>query len=137
MLLGLARAMRAMDKKLDAAWSQRAADTPLKTPEQALILASIVEKETGRANDRAMISGVFSNRLKIGMMLQTDPTVIYGLGAKFDGNLRRADLERDGPYNTYTRPARFSVVDASADLGQVEAAVRVALRSLLARESGA
>ncbi|WP_114970748.1 endolytic transglycosylase MltG [Rhodoferax ferrireducens] len=99
----LKRAMRAMDKKLEAAWSQRLPDTPLKTPEQALILASIVEKETGRASDRAMIAGVFVNRLRIGMMLQTDPTVIYGLGATFDGNLRRRHLQTDTPWNTYTR----------------------------------
>jgi len=79
----LRRALRAMDKQLAAAWRQRRPDTPLKTPAQALILASIVEKETGRASDRAMIAGVFSNRLALGMMLQTDPTVIYGLGETF------------------------------------------------------
>ena len=99
----LKRAMRAMDKRLAEAWRQRQPDTPLKTPEQALILASIVEKETGRASDRAMIAGVFSNRLRIGMMLQTDPTVIYGLGDTFDGNLRRSHLQADTPWNTYTR----------------------------------
>jgi UPF0755 protein len=99
----LKRAMRAMDKRLEAAWSQRLPDTPLKTPEQALILASIVEKETGRASDRAMIAGVFANRLRIGMLLQTDPTVIYGLGGAFDGNLKRAHLQTDTPWNTYTR----------------------------------
>ncbi|MEO7160974.1 MAG: endolytic transglycosylase MltG [Polaromonas sp.] len=100
----LKRAARAMDRRLDAAWSQRSADTPLKSPDQALILASIVEKETGKPSDRAQIGGVFSNRLRIGMPLQTDPTVIYGLGARFDGNLRRLDLLADTPYNTYTRP---------------------------------
>ncbi|MDO8249799.1 MAG: endolytic transglycosylase MltG [Rhodoferax sp.] len=99
----LKRAMRAMDKRLEAAWSQRLPDTPLKTPEQALILASIVEKETGRASDRAMIAGVFANRLRIGMLLQTDPTVIYGLGGAFDGNLKRSHLQTDTPWNTYTR----------------------------------
>ncbi len=99
----LARAMRAMDKHLEAAWSVRAADTPLKTPEQALVLGSIVEKETGQPGDRPMIAAVFSNRLRIGMMLQTDPTVIYGLGTKFDGNLRKKDLLTDTPWNTYTR----------------------------------
>jgi UPF0755 protein len=99
----LKRAMRAMDKKLEAAWNQRQPDSPLKTPEQALILASIVEKETGRGSDRGMIAGVFTNRLRIGMMLQTDPTVIYGLGDSFDGNLRRSDLKTDTPWNTYTR----------------------------------
>jgi len=100
----LRRAARAMDRRLDAAWSLRSPDTPLQSPEQALILASIVEKETGKPSDRAQIGGVFSNRLRIGMPLQTDPTVIYGLGAKFDGNLRRRDLLADTPYNTYTRP---------------------------------
>lgn len=99
----LKRAMRAMDKRLEAAWSQRQPDTPLKTPEEALILASIVEKETGRANDRPMIAAVFANRLRIGMMLQTDPTVIYGLGEAFDGNLKRIHLQTDTPWNTYTR----------------------------------
>jgi UPF0755 protein len=99
----LQRAMRVMDQRLGAAWQQRAADLPLKTPEEALILASIVEKETGRPVDRAMISAVFNNRLRIGMMLQTDPTVIYGLGAKFDGNLRKRDLLADTLWNTYTR----------------------------------
>ncbi|MFN7156462.1 MAG: endolytic transglycosylase MltG [Acidovorax sp.] len=99
----LRRAMHAMDRRLEAAWAQRAADTPLKSPDDALILASIVEKETGRASDRAQIAGVFANRLRIGMLLQTDPTVIYGLGEKFDGNLRRRDLQTDTPWNTYTR----------------------------------
>jgi UPF0755 protein len=99
----LRRAMWVMDQRLDAAWQQRVPDLPLKTPEEALILASIVEKETGRPIDRPMISGVFNNRLRIGMMLQTDPTVIYGLGEKFDGNLRKRDLLADTPWNTYTR----------------------------------
>lgn len=99
----LRRALHAMDRHLEAAWAQRASDSPLKTPEQALILASIVEKETGRASDRPLIAGVFSNRLRIGMLLQTDPTVIYGLGDKFDGNLRKKDLQTDTPWNTYTR----------------------------------
>ena len=97
-------ALRAMDKNLDAAWSTRLPDTPLKSPEQALILASIVEKETGQGSDRAQIAGVFTNRLRIGMLLQTDPTVIYGMGEKFDGNLRKRDLQTDTPWNTYTRP---------------------------------
>ncbi|ADU99377.1 endolytic transglycosylase MltG [Alicycliphilus denitrificans] len=99
----LRRALHAMDRRLEAAWAQRAPDTPLKSPEQALILASIVEKETGRPEDRAQIAGVFSNRLRAGMLLQTDPTVIYGLGERFDGNLRKRDLQADTPYNTYTR----------------------------------
>ncbi|VTU27769.1 putative aminodeoxychorismate lyase [Variovorax sp. PBL-H6] len=100
----LQRAMRAMDKKLEAAWAARASDLPLKTPDEALILASIVEKETGVAKDRAEIAAVFVNRLRVGMPLQTDPTVIYGLGTRFDGNLRKKDLQTDTPWNTYLRP---------------------------------
>ena len=99
----LQRALHAMDRQLDAAWAQRAPGSPLTTSTQALILASIVEKETGKGSDRAYISGVFINRLRLGMLLQTDPTVIYGLGAAFDGNLRRRDLLADTPWNTYTR----------------------------------
>ena len=99
----LLRALHAMDRQLAQAWLTRAADTPLKTPEDLLTLASIVEKETGQASDRPMVASVFSNRLRIGMMLQTDPTVIYGLGERFDGNLRRRDLLADTPWNTYTR----------------------------------
>jgi UPF0755 protein len=92
-----------MNRELEAAWSERATDLPIATPYEALILASIVEKETALAAERPRIAGVFIERLRRGMRLQTDPTVIYGLGPTFDGNLRRADLERDGPYNTYTR----------------------------------
>ena len=99
----LRRALHAMERRLDEVWEQRAADTPLKTPYEALILASIVEKETGRASDRGQIAGVFANRLRIGMRLQTDPTVIYGMGEAFDGNIRRRDLQTDTPWNTYTR----------------------------------
>ena len=99
----LQRALRAMDKKLEAAWAQRAANSPLKSPQEALVLASIIEKETGAASDRAHVGAVFNNRLRIGMRLQTDPTVIYGIGATFDGNLRKSDLLRDTPWNTYTR----------------------------------
>jgi UPF0755 protein len=99
----LARAHRLMRSRLDAAWANRAADLPLPGPYEALILASIVEKETGSAADRPLVASVFVNRLRRGMRLQTDPTVIYGLGAAFDGNLRKRDLEADTPYNTYTR----------------------------------
>ncbi|MDI1244485.1 MAG: endolytic transglycosylase MltG [Rhodoferax sp.] len=99
----LLRATHAMDKQLLQAWQVRAADSPLKTREELLTLASIVEKETGQASDRPMVASVFSNRLRIGMMLQTDPTVIYGMGERFDGNLRRRDLLTDTPWNTYTR----------------------------------
>jgi UPF0755 protein len=99
----LRRALRAMDKRLEAAWALRTPNVPLKSPEEALILASIVEKETGQPKDRPSIAAVFCNRLQIGMRLQTDPTVIYGLGASFDGNLRKKDLLADTPWNTYTR----------------------------------
>ena len=99
----LARAHTALQQRLDAAWQQRGADTPLRSPEQALILASIVEKETGPKDDPAMIAMVLLNRLRIGMPLQSDPTVIYGLGEGFDGNLRKRDLQADTAYNTYTR----------------------------------
>ncbi|MEN9891144.1 MAG: endolytic transglycosylase MltG [Pseudomonadota bacterium] len=97
------RAAQAMQRTLDAAWAQRAPDLPLRSPDEALILASLVEKETGLAADRGRIAGVFINRLRLGMPLQTDPSVIYGLGPAFDGDLRRADLRRDTPWNTYTR----------------------------------
>jgi UPF0755 protein len=99
----LRRAYRAMQKRLDAAWQERAPDTPLRSPDDALVLASIVEKETGVGADRGKVAGVFVNRLRLGMPLQTDPTVIYGLGTDFDGNLRKRDLLADTPYNTYTR----------------------------------
>ncbi|HEX2543482.1 MAG TPA: endolytic transglycosylase MltG [Ramlibacter sp.] len=99
----LQRALRAMDKRVAQAWAQRSPQSILKTPEEALTLASIVEKETGKAADRTLIAAVFQNRLKIGMPLQTDPTVIYGIGERFDGNLRKVDLQTDTPYNTYMR----------------------------------
>lgn len=99
----LKRAYRAMQKHLLAAWADRSQDLPLPDPYQALILASIVEKETGKESDRGMIAGVFLNRLRLSMLLQTDPTVIYGMGDKFDGNLRKKDLSTDHAYNTYTR----------------------------------
>ena len=98
-----ARAHRAMRKKLDGAWNERDQGLPYRNPYEALIMASIIEKETGRADDRALVAAVFVNRLRKGMLLQTDPTVIYGLGEKFDGNLRKRDLQADTPYNTYTR----------------------------------
>jgi UPF0755 protein len=99
----LRRALHAMDRRLAQAWAGHAPDSPLKSAEEALVLASIVEKETARSSDRAQIAGVFSNRLRRGMLLQTDPSVIYGLGESFDGNLRRRDLQADTPWNTYTR----------------------------------
>jgi UPF0755 protein len=99
----LQTAYRTMQQHLQEVWSTREANLPIQTPYQALILASIVEKETGTANDRSMIAGVFVNRLRKNMLLQTDPTVIYGIGEKFDGNLRKRDLLADTPYNTYRR----------------------------------
>jgi UPF0755 protein len=99
----LRRAYQLQREKLRAAWEARAPDLPYKTPYEALIMASIIEKETGAPEERPLIAAVFINRIKKGMRLQTDPTVIYGLGAKFDGNLRKADLLRDTPYNSYTR----------------------------------
>jgi len=100
----LANAYDKMQKLLQQEWEKRDNNLPFKDPYEALILASIVEKETGRADERRMIAGVFVNRLRHGMRLQTDPTVIYGMGESFDGNLRLKDLRRDTPYNTYTRP---------------------------------
>ncbi len=99
----LKRAHQAMQEALEETWDARAKDVPLKSAEEALILASIIEKETGLASERPQIAGVFARRLKLGMKLQTDPTVIYGLGSSYDGNIRRRDLLTDTPYNTYTR----------------------------------
>ena len=99
----LRRAHVAMAQALDEAWQARADDVPLATPDEALVLASIVEKETGQAHERPQIAGVFARRLRKGMLLQTDPTVIYGLGSGYDGNIRKRDLTTDTPYNTYTR----------------------------------
>ncbi len=99
----LKRAHHAMQMRLAAVWAEKSPDSPLRSANDALILASIVEKETGAAADRGKVAGVFANRLRIGMPLQTDPTVIYGLGAAYDGNLRKRDLQTDTPFNTYTR----------------------------------
>lgn len=99
----LRRAYRAMKERLDYEWQHRAEGLPLKSPYEALVLASIVEKETGLVSERQAIAGVFVRRLNNGMRLQTDPTVIYGVGMDYDGNLRRRDLLKDTPYNTYTR----------------------------------
>ncbi len=99
----LRQAARVMAERLAQAWAQRQPDLPLRSPQEALILASLIEKETGLEADRARIAAVFVNRLRLGMRLQTDPAVIYGLGDTFDGNLRRRDLLTDTPYNTYTR----------------------------------
>jgi UPF0755 protein len=99
----LRRAYRAMQRRLAQAWQERAPDSPLRNPDEALTLASIVEKETGIVADRGLVAGVLVNRLRLGMPLQTDPTVIFGLGTAFDGNLRKRDLQADTPYNTYLR----------------------------------
>jgi UPF0755 protein len=99
----LRRAHRNMNERLAEVWAKRTPDLPLKSEHELLTLASIVEKETGLAADRGLVAAVFINRLRIGMPLQTDPTVIYGLGAAFDGNLRKRDLLADTPFNTYTR----------------------------------
>ena len=114
----LRRALDAMSEYLEAAWARRAVDLPLSSPDDMLVLASIVEKETGAAEERARIAGVFVSRLRRGMRLETDPTVIYGLGDKFDGNLTKADLKRDTPYNTYRRkglpPTPIAMAGAAA-----------------------
>ena len=120
----LRRAQHAMERRLNEAWAQRSADTPLKSAYEALILASIVEKETGKASDRGQIAGVFSNRLRVGMRLQTDPSVIYGLGANFDGNLRRRALQPDTPWNTYTRAGLPPTPIAMPGKASLMAAVR-------------
>jgi UPF0755 protein len=99
----LGRAHAAMQKAIDRVWNARAPEAQVDSPYQALILASIVEKETGRPDERPLIAGVFMRRLKFGMRLQTDPTVIYGMGDAYHGNIRRDDLEADTPFNTYTR----------------------------------
>lgn len=119
----LARAYRAMRRHLEQEWQGRTADLPFATPYQALIMASIVEKETGRGADRPMVASVFTNRLRTGMLLQTDPTVIYGLGEKFDGNLRKRDLQTDTPYNTYTRPGLPPTPIAMPGLAALQAAL--------------
>jgi UPF0755 protein len=120
----LRRARARMKRELAAAWDDRADDLPITTPYEALILASIVEKETALAEERPRIGGVFVHRLRLGMRLQTDPTVIYGIGPRFDGNLRRSDLERDGPYNTYVRAGLPPTPIALPGTGALRAAVR-------------
>lgn len=122
----LARAHKLMQTQLDSAWRERALNLPYATPDEALIMASIVEKETGQATERPVIAGVFVNRLRIGMLLQTDPTVIYGLGESFDGNLRRRDLLADTPYNTYTRAGLPPTPIAMPGLGALQAALQPA-----------
>jgi UPF0755 protein len=127
----MARAAKAMTKQLTTAWKLRGPDIQVKTPEEALILASIVEKETGRESDRTTISRVFHNRLAIGMPLQTDPTVIYGMFDNFDGNLRRADLRTDHPWNTYTRKGLPPTPIAMPGRNALKAAVQPAASNAL------
>ncbi|MBX7229587.1 MAG: endolytic transglycosylase MltG [Burkholderiaceae bacterium] len=130
--IGLLRiASDSMRKKLALAWQVRSPNVQLKTPAEALILASIIEKETGRDADRPLISAVFHNRLRIGMRLQSDPTVIYGVGNSFDGDLRKVHLRTDTPYNTYTRaglpPSPIALPSAASLMAAVQPADSKAL----------
>ncbi|MEO6066319.1 MAG: endolytic transglycosylase MltG [Lysobacterales bacterium] len=122
----LRRAASAMDRELQQAWARRAADLPIDSAEQALVLASVIEKETGVASERRRIAGVFARRLKLGMLLQTDPTVIYGIGVAYAGNITRRHLETDTPYNTYTRaglpPTPIAMPGAAAIAAAVDPA---------------
>lgn len=122
----LKRSHEMMMSKLEAAWQNREPNLPYNNSYEALIMASIVEKETGKASERATIAGVFVNRLRIGMRLQTDPTVIYGMGEKFDGNIRVKDLRKDTTYNTYTRSGLPPTPIAMPSLASIEAALHPA-----------
>lgn len=127
----LKRAYRTMQKHLAENWGSRAQDLPISTPYQALILASLVEKETGQAGDRPLVAGVFVNRLRRGMLLQTDPTVIYGLGDAYDGHLHKQDLQTDTAYNTYTRTGLPPTPIALPGLAALQAALHPAATDAL------
>lgn len=127
----LKRAYQLMQRNLQESWKNRSPNLPFETPYQALILASIVEKETGKASDRGMIAAVFVNRLRKKMLLQTDPTVIYGMGDKFDGNLHKRDLLTDTPYNTYTRNGLTPTPIALPGLGAIQSALHPAQSNAL------
>jgi len=125
------RAFRQMASILQTEWGGRDANLPYASDYEALIMASIVEKETGQAADRALVASVFVNRLRKNMLLQTDPTVIYGLGEQFDGNLRKRDLLADGPYNTYTRAGLPPTPIAMPGLASIQAALHPAATDML------
>ena len=127
----LRRAYGAMEKQLRSAWDERPPNLPYRDKYEALTMASIIEKETGQAGERSQIAGVFVNRLRLGMMLQTDPTVIYGMGEKFDGNLRKRDLLRDTPHNTYTRSGLPPTPIAMPGFASLQAALNPAKTSAL------
>ena len=120
----LRRSYRTMARHLKEEWEARDASAPYRSPYEALIMASIIEKETGQAGERDLIGGVLVNRLRIGMRLQVDPTIIYGLGNTFDGNLKRNHLFEDGPYNTYTRAGLPPTPIAMPGLASVRSAMR-------------
>ena len=122
----LARSVRVMQSKVESEWASRAENLPYKNLYDALIMASIIEKETGREADRSLVAAVFVNRLRRGMLLQTDPSVIYGLGENFDGNLRKRDLQMDTPYNTYTRSGLPPTPIAMPGLNSLRAALHPA-----------
>jgi UPF0755 protein len=122
----LRRAYRAMQRHLAAEWDTRQSNVPYRSAYEALIMASIIEKETGRASERDTIGGVLINRLRIGMRLQVDPTIIYGLGATFDGNLKKIHLVTDGPYNTYTRAGLPPTPIAMPGIASLRSAMRPA-----------